>query len=168
MFLTIYNLIPKWLLIILLLAALASGAYIGIKMEYYKIANAKLTNDNKIYADNEVVYKSQLQTCTQSLAAEKKNAERTEAIHTVTQQHQNDINSIYVKEGANAKTDIKDAIVESNKLSDRFNAGSGVRNSDQSNSSRYSNRLFLAYAPGVDYDPTGSPLGSANPGPLVR
>lgn len=164
----IYNLVPKWLLVIIVGILLAVGLYTGIKMEYYKIENAKLTANNEILTNNQKAYESALSTCSQSLAAEKKNSERTEAIHTATQEHQNAINQIYVKEGANAKTDIKDAIVESNKLSDRFNTGDGVRIPDQSDSGRHGDWLFLAYASDPHPNPGHSSPGSVDSGPLVR
>jgi len=165
--LAFYNLIPKWLLLIMIAALLVSGIFVGIKMEYYKIDNAKLTNDNKIYADNEKVYQAELLTCQQSLQAEANNAQRTEAIHKDTSQYNDEIKQICVKEEGNEKTDIKDAIAESNKLSVRFNSA-GLRGADQSDQNGASGKLYVAPSTYSDYDPGHGNSGANDPGPIKR
>ena len=155
----IYNLLPKWLLVILVVVLLVSGAYVGIKMEYYRIDNAKLTNDNKILTDNVAVLQSSLDTCTKSLKAEADNATRTEVIHKDTQTEQQNINKICVKEEGNVKTNIKDAIIESNKISGRFNSYGHVSllmwSPDKDYQNGYSGKLYVAYAACLEPDPSG-------------
>jgi hypothetical protein len=119
---TIYNLIPKWLLLILVVALAAVSAYVGIKMEYYKIDNAKLANDNKILAGNVAALQTSLSTCTQSLKAEADNATRQGQITQGTQDNQKQIRNICVKDDPNAKTNINDAIALSNSISARLHS----------------------------------------------
>jgi hypothetical protein len=126
----IYNLIPKWLLMILVALLLAAGIYIGIKMEYYKVDNARLTNDNKILTDNVAVLTASLDTCTKSLAAEAENCKRQGRITVDTGKTGKEIEKICVKEKPGEKTDVTDAVAESNRLSDRFN---GVLPASKSN-----------------------------------
>ena len=119
---TIYALIPKWLLAILVVMLLAGSIYLGIKMEYYKIDNDKLTNDNKILTDNSIVLKDSIAICQKGLKAEVDNVKTQQKITKETQDTQDKINNTCVKEGSGEKTNITDAIILSNQLSDRFNS----------------------------------------------
>ena len=116
----IYNLIPKWLLMILVVALAASSGYLWAKSAYLKIDNAKLANNNKILTGNVAALQTSLDTCTKSLKAESDNATTQADITTATQNNRKQIQSICVKEDPNAKTDIKDAIALSNSISDRI------------------------------------------------
>ena len=116
----IYNLLPKWLLCVLVVTLLGSGIYLYFEMEIYKIDAKELKADNVILTNNAVILKSLLDTCTKSLKAEADNATRTEKISITTEGYKKQIDQICVKEDANAKTDAAAAIKLSNDLSVRF------------------------------------------------
>ncbi len=117
----LYALCPKWLLMILVVALLATSAYVGTKMWYFKLDNAKLKNDNKILADNAVALKNSLDTCTRSLKAEADNATSQAGVTTETQTFKKKIDKTNVKEKINATT-LADAIKLSNGVSDRLHS----------------------------------------------
>jgi hypothetical protein len=119
----IYDMIPKWLLLILLIGFIALSGWYGVKCQYLRIDNAKLANDNKILTDNAVILNSKLSTCTKSLAAEAENAKKAEKINAKMRDYKVEISKICVKEPTDEKekSGIKDAIDISNRLSDAVN-----------------------------------------------
>jgi hypothetical protein len=128
----IYGMIPKWLLMILVAALLVCSAWLWVKAQYLQVDNKRLANDNAILSDNAKILQGKLDTCEKSLKAEADNADRAEVITKETQIFKDRIVNICVKEGADEKTDIGDAIKLSNDLSERFNAG--MRDADKDHS----------------------------------
>ena len=51
----IYNLLPKWLLCVLVVTLLGSGIYLYFEMEIYKIDAKELKADNVILTNNAVI-----------------------------------------------------------------------------------------------------------------
>ncbi len=122
-FKVIYDMIPKWLLLFLVVVLSLAAVWLWLECQYFKIDNAKLANNNKILTDNAEILKSKLATCGKSLAAEAENARIAEAINNKMRKYKTDISKICVKEPTDGKekTGIRDAVAISNRLSDTVN-----------------------------------------------
>jgi hypothetical protein len=117
----LYNLLPKWLLLILTVALIGTSTYLYFEMEIYKIDAKELKADNLILTNNVTVLRSSLDTCTKSLKAEADNCVTQQKITTETQTYKEQIDKVCVKENPDDKTNISDAVKLSNLLSSRFN-----------------------------------------------
>lgn len=119
----IYDMIPKWVLLFLVVVLIFLVGWLWAECQYFKIDNAKLTASNKILTDNAEILKSKLATCGKSLMAEAENARVAEAINAKMRKYKTDISKICVKEPTDEKekAGIRDAIAISNRLSDTVN-----------------------------------------------
>ena len=115
-----YDLIPKWLLMILVVALAVSSGWLWTKMKYYQVEYNSVKAANMILKGNVETLTKDLDICTKALKAEADNASTQAGVTTDTQGFKKDIAKICVKEDANAKTKVVDAIRMSNNLADRL------------------------------------------------
>lgn len=118
---TVYDMTPKWLLMILVVALLASSGWLWVKVSYLGVKNATLTNDNKILTENVRILQSKLDICTTGLAAIAESYKQAEAINEKIKNTKCKISKICVKEEVGDATDKESAIDISNNLSDTVN-----------------------------------------------
>ena len=117
----VYDMIPKWLLMILVVALAVLSGWCWTKMKYYQVEYKSVKADNVTLTKNVDTLTKDLDICNKGLTAEADNCKRLLKIKDEACQEQQEICDICVKENPNAKTDIKDAVIMYNKSGKSWN-----------------------------------------------